>query len=43
MPKGCAEDDSNFIGMGATAFYPEDRNGRMLQNVDNMALHPRCQ
>jgi len=48
MPKGYAEDDSNFIGMGATAVYPEDRDGRMLQNVDkqlkdSMALHPRCQ
>jgi hypothetical protein len=48
MPKGCSEDDSNFIGMGGRAFYAEDREGSLLQNVDkqlkdNMALHPRSQ
>lgn len=47
MLKRCTEDDSNFIGMGGRAFYLEDRDSRLFQNVDkqlkdNMTLHPRC-
>jgi hypothetical protein len=45
---GCAEDDSYFIGMGGRAFYPGERDGRLLQTVDtqlkdSMAFHPISQ
>jgi hypothetical protein len=45
---GCAEDDSYFIGMGGRAFYPGERDGRLLQTVetqlkDSTAFHPISQ
>ena len=35
---GCSENGSNFVGMGGRAFYPEDKDGSLLQNVDKQNL-----